>query len=264
MRGQFFSKEKNKLILSMSMSDFKAKYSGSAFGTIWAFVQPVVTLVLYWIVFEYGLKSKTADPKVPYILWLMSGMVPYLFLSDALNSTMNSFLEYSYLVKKVIFDISILPIVKLISSIVVHLAFIVLLFVVCGVYQFSPSLYTLQLIFYLILLIIYILSLAYFLSTVVVFFRDLSQIVNIIIQIGMWATPILWPVTNVGESSKWIFDINPVFYIIDGYRDAIIGTKVMFWEKPIGLIAYMVVVLFNILVSKSLYRKLRGQLAEVL
>lgn len=257
-------KEKLKLIWSLSISDFKTKYSGSAFGTIWAFVQPIITIILYWVVFQYGLRAASADPSVPYAIWLMSALVPYLFLTEAVNGVMNCYLEYNYLVKKVIFDVSMLPIIKIISSAFVHIAFVLFVLVVAGACDVNMFPGIIQLLYYFAMMIVFILSLSQFLSTVVVFFRDLSQIVNIIIQIGMWATPILWPISNAAPNIKWIFYLNPIYYITEGYRDCITGTGVDFWDKPYQTLIFMVVVLVNCLLSKRVHRKLVNQLAEVL
>ena len=117
-----------KLILSLAKNDFKTKYAGSYLGIIWAFIQPIVTVLVYWFVFQKGLKAAGMNTKtgveVPYVLWLISGLVPWFFFQDALSTGTNALLEYSYLVKKVVFKISILPIVKIISSLFVHCFFI--------------------------------------------------------------------------------------------------------------------------------------------
>lgn len=258
------NKEKLKLIWSMSVSDFKTKYSSAAFGTIWAFIQPIITIILYWVVFQYGLRAASADPTVPYVIWLISALVPYLFLTEAVNGVMNCYLEYNYLVKKVIFDVSTLPIIKIISATFVHVAFVAFVLVVAGISEVNMIPGIFQLPYYFLMLVIFIASLSYFLSTVVVFFRDLSQIVNIIIQIGMWATPILWPVSNASENIKWIFYLNPIYYITEGYRDCITGTGVYFWDKPYQTLIFICIILVNCLLSKRVYRKLVNQLAEVL
>ena len=102
-----------KLILNLAKNDFKTKYAGSYLGIVWAFIQPVVTVLVYWFVFEVGLRQ-TGNAEVPFVLWLIAGLVPWFFFSDALNGGTNSLLEYNYLVKKVVFKISVLPIVKII------------------------------------------------------------------------------------------------------------------------------------------------------
>ena len=111
-----------KLIWDLSKNDFKTRFAGSYLGIIWAFVQPIVTVLVYWFVFTVGFRSSDVGD-APYTIWFISGIIPWFFFSDALNSTSNVFLEYSYLVKKVVFKIEILPTVKIISALFVHLFF---------------------------------------------------------------------------------------------------------------------------------------------
>ena len=103
--------QNRKLVLSLAKNDFKTKYAG--------FIQPIVTILVYWFVFSVGLKAGTVSD-YPFVLYLVSGIVPWFFFQDALNGGTNALIEYNYLVKKVVFKISILPIVKIISALFVH------------------------------------------------------------------------------------------------------------------------------------------------
>lgn len=113
-----------RLILSLSRNDFKTKYAGSYLGIVWAFIQPVVTIMVYWFVFTIGLKAGDMA-EYPFVLYLISGIIPWFFFQDALNGGTNALMEYNYLVKKVVFKISILPIVKVLSALFVHAFFVV-------------------------------------------------------------------------------------------------------------------------------------------
>ena len=131
------------LIFNLAKNDFKTKYAGSYLGIIWAFVQPIITILVYWFVFQIGFRSGTID-NYPFALWLVAGLVPWFFFSDALLNATNCLLEYSYLVKKIVFPISILPFIKVLSAAFVHLFFLILtifLFIIGG---YLPDLYFLQ------------------------------------------------------------------------------------------------------------------------
>ena len=123
-----------KLIAELSKNDFKSKYAGSYFGIIWAFVQPVITILVYWFVFDKALNAASSVTKqgieVPYVLWLIAGMVPWFYFAEVANSGTNVLIEYNYLVKKVVFNIDVLPVVKLISSLFVHVFFVLFMFVI--------------------------------------------------------------------------------------------------------------------------------------
>ena len=139
--------QNKELIWKLSKNDFKTKYAGSYLGITWAFVQPVVTVLVYWFVFQVGFRSGSVGD-FPFVLWLVSGIVPWFFFSDALTNATNSMLEYSYLVKKVVFKISILPVVKMISALFVHIFFVGFTILLFSLYGYMPNLYMLQVIYY--------------------------------------------------------------------------------------------------------------------
>ena len=111
-------KNNRKLIFSLAKNDFKTRFAGSYLGIFWAFVQPVVTILVYWFVFQVGFRNGTVD-EFPFVLWLTAGLVPWFYFSEALMGATNSLLEYSYLVKKVVFNIDILPVIKVLSALFV-------------------------------------------------------------------------------------------------------------------------------------------------
>lgn len=258
-----------RLIWSLSKNDFKTRYAGSYLGIVWAFVQPVITILVYWLVFEKGFSAKPemfkAGVEVPFVVYLTSGLVPWFFFSEAVASSTNALLEYNYLVKKVVFKISILPMIKIIAASFIHVFFVGVLLVIAFIYGYGLSLYTLQLLYYSLCLFILVLALSYTLCSVVVFFRDLSQIVSIGLQLGMWATPIMWSFsrTQGHEVLAFVFKLNPVFYVVNGYRESLFE-GVGFWMHP-GLTAYFwifTVVLF--IFGTIVFKRLKPHFADVL
>lgn len=253
-----------KLILNLAKNDFKTKYAGSYLGIIWAFIQPVITVLVYWFVFEIGLRQ-TGNSDVPFVLWLIAGLVPWFFFSDALNGGTNSLLEYNYLVKKVVFKISVLPIVKILSAFFVNVFFILFTMVIYACYGKYPDLYYLQIIYYIICVFMLVLGLSYLTSAVVIFFRDLTQIISIILQIGVWMTPIMWNIDTMGLSSKitFILKLNPMFYVVQGYRDVLIN-KIWFWEHGTMTIYFWSFTLITFILGTIVFKRLKIHFADVL
>ena len=226
--------QNRQLIWKLSKNDFKTRSAGSYLGIVWAFVQPVITVLLYWFVFSVALPSRAVavkgDITIPYILWLIAGIVPWFFFSEALSNGTNALLEYNYLVKKVVFKISILPIIKIISALFVHGFFLLFTVVLFSCYGYYPDLYTLQVFYYSACMFVFVLGLCYITCSIIIFFRDLGQIISIILQVGIWATPILWNITTLSPKLRIIFKLNPMNYIVEGYRDSLID-KIWFWEN---------------------------------
>ena len=255
---------KNKeIVWSLSINDFSTKYAGSAFGTFWAFFQPIITILIYACVFQFGLKSTSPIADVSYIFWFASGMVPWFFFSDCIRSVTNVLLEYNYLVKKVLFDIDMLPIIKIIAALFVHLVFIALLFVIAIVNHEKITIYAVQVVYYLICILVLTYGIGKITSALILFFRDLGQIVNIVLDIGMWATPIIWSYTIVPEKWQWITKLNPVFYLIDGYRDSFVN-QIWFTEKWIWTLYFWVLTYIICKIGNVVFDKMRPQFADVI
>lgn len=252
-----------KLIWGLAKNDFKTKYAGSYFGIIWAFVQPVILVLVYWFALEVGLRSGRMTDH-PFVLWLICGLVPWFFFSEALGSGTNALTEYSYLVKKVVFKIDILPIVKVISAVFVHLFFVVFIMVFHIFYKYYPDAYTIQLIYYIVCMFALVTSLVYLTSSIVVFFKDLNQIIGIILQVGVWATPIMWDASAISPKVDMILRvINPVYYVVNGFRDSLLNDT-WFWDRPVWTIWFWAVVIVLYVIGKNIFKKLQVHFADVM
>ena len=254
--------QNRRLILSLAQNDFKAKYSGSYFGIIWAFVQPVCTILVFWFVFEIGFRSSSMQD-VPFALWLSCGLVPWFFFSEAWNGATNAFMEYSYLVKKVVFKISVLPIVKILSALFVHVFFVAFVFALFACYQIYPTIAALQVIYYMFCLCALVVGISFITAPVVVFFKDLGQIISIVLQFGMWLTPIMWSVDIMPAKLLGIIKLNPMYYIVEGYRNAVIYGQPLFYDVKLTLYFWLVTISLFV-IGIVLFRKLRPHFADVL
>ncbi|MBP5197784.1 MAG: ABC transporter permease [Lachnospiraceae bacterium] len=255
------------LIWKLAKNDFKKRYAGSSMGAVWAFIQPVVTVLMYYIVFDKVMGSASTPLRdgveVPFVLFLTAGLVPWFFFNEALNNGTNALLEYNYLVKKVVFKISILPIIKVIAALFIHAFFVLILLIVAAVYGYYPTVYTIQILYYSACLFIFVLALSYTSCAVVVFFRDLSQIINIVLQIGMWATPILWNIESLNSTWVTILKLNPLVYVVNGYRSAVYERQWFFQDFYSTMYFWIVtVVLFGI--GALVFKRLKVHFADVL
>ena len=228
-----------RLVMKLAKNDFKTRYAGSYFGTIWAFVQPVVTILVYWFVFSVGFRSNTDELGIPFVLYLVAGIVPWFFFSDALSGGTNALIEYNYLVKKVVFNISVLPVVKIISALFVHGFFVILAIILYMCNGRFPDMYYLQIFYYS--------ACAFFLVT------GLCYATSAIAE------------SMIGVQSRLykILQLNPMFYIVSGYRDAFI-IKRWFWERPNWTIYFWVVSIICFLFGNWIFKRLRIHFADVL
>jgi len=251
-----------KLLWELARSDFKKRYVGNYLGILWAFIQPLITILILWFVFQVGFKSVPVD-NFPFILWLISGMIPWFFISESINSATGSIINQSFLVKKMVFRVSLLPIVQVISALIIHLFFVFLLLFIYIIYGKFPTIYWLQLPYYLLATIILVLSIGWFTSSVVIFFRDLVQIINVILQFGFWLTPIFWSTRMIPEKYNFLLKLNPFYYIIQGYRDSLIY-NVWFWQRWKWAVFFWGIVGLIFIFGAMVFRRLRPHFGDVL
>jgi len=251
-----------RLLFSLTKNDFKQKYLGSYLGIAWAFIQPVITVLIFWFVFQVGFKAQPIND-VPFILWLIAGMFPWFFFADAVGNATNAVVENAYLVKKIVFRVGFLPLIKIFSALIVHLFFILFMYGLYMVYGYSFDMCWLQVFYYLGAMMVLILGISYITSAVVIFFKDMGQLVAMLLQFGFWLTPIFWFIGTIPEKYHFWIKLNPLVYIIEGYRDSMIN-HIWFWEKPIMGLYFWVVALIMIWVGLSTFRKLKPHFADVL
>ena len=251
-----------RLLFSLTKNDFKQKYLGSYLGITWAFIQPVITVLIFWFVFQVGFKAQPIND-VPFILWLIAGMFPWFFFADAVGNATNAVVENTYLVKKIVFRVGLLPLIKIFSSLIVHLFFILFMYGLYMVYGYSFDIHWLQVFYYLGAMMVLILGISYITSAVVIFFKDMGQLVAMLLQFGFWLTPIFWFIGTIPEKYHFWIKLNPLVYIIEGYRDSMIN-HIWFWEKPTMGLYFWVLALIMIWIGLSTFRKLKPHFADVL
>ena len=250
------------LLWSLTKNDFKQRYLGNFLGITWAFIQPTATIMIFWFVFQVGFKSQPVD-NFPFILWLIAGMLPWFYFSEALSMGTNSIISNTFLVKKVVFRVSMLPIISLLTTLIVHIFFMFFMFGMYLYYGYTPQWHWIQILYYTFATSILLLGLSWITSSVVIFFRDMGQIIAMIIQFGFWLTPIFWSMKMVPEKYHWIVELNPMVYIVDGYRNSMIYHK-WFWEDMSMTIYFWTVTFIIFIIGGLTFKKLRPHFADVL
>lgn len=254
-------KNNTQIALNLARNDFKQKYAASSLGIIWGFVPSIATILIYWFVFTMAFRVGSGTE--PYLVWLMSGMIPWLYFQEAVIGITNSFSDYSYLVKKVVFNIDLLPYVRALSSIMIHAFFMFLMMIILLGYGYLPKISYLQIFYYFMCMSCFAISLGRIFATLNVLFRDVSNFVMVMLQFGVWMLPILWQPAQLSETVLTILKLNPIFYVIVGYRDSLLygvwfteylGYTFYFWAITIAL---------DIL-GRHLLLKLKGQFPDLM
>ncbi|MDZ7776453.1 MAG: ABC transporter permease [Bacteroidales bacterium] len=217
----FFVKEvyqQRSIIRHLVKTDLNNKYKQAYLGLFWLFLKPALITLAILFAINYGLDLNVSNSGQPNTLWILCGLVPWFFISDVVRSTTRSLLEYSNLIKSGNIKASIIPVIKILSSITIHLVFIVILAVIAFAFGYRPTIYWIQLIYLFFAATILLTGIGWLISSINVFIRDISVSVSVILTIAFWITPIIWSYHQLADNLKYVALLNPFFYITEGYR----------------------------------------------
>ena len=255
--------KKRETIKTLTIRNIKARHAGSYLGVFWIYFQPLLFMVVLCFVFSIGLKGAESKGDVPFVIVLTVGFTAWYYFADCFGSSPKTINRHSYLVKKVNFRLSILPIVNLLENIVSHIVLVFFVLRLSVYYGFMPSWYWLQILYYFFAMFVLLIGLSWIVSSTNLFVKDVSNLVAITVQFGFWLTPIFWNIERIPVKFIWIVKLNPMFYIIEGYRDCLIY-KVGFWQKPYLTLYFWCFALSVCLIGALVFRRLRPHFAEVI
>ena len=250
------------MIVSMAKREVATQYVGSLLGFIWTFINPLVLIFVFWVVFSVGFKVKPTN-NVPFVVWLTAGMAAWFIFAEIVNGSAGAVVSNAHLIKKTLFQSQILPVVKIASCLVTHSVFLLVLIGLIVFQKMPFSFYYLQFLYYLLGMCVFALGFGWTVSALNVFVRDVGQIVAVIIQVGFWATPILWDISIMPLKVQMIFKLNPMFYIVQGYRESFIYFS-PFWRHPYQTLYFWVVAIIVLVTGALIFKKLKPQFADVL
>jgi len=254
--------DKRSILYELAKRDFQQQYMGSYLGVVWVYLQPLLFITVLYLVFTFGFKSGSSSDGVPFAVYLISGMIPWLYIAGNLTAGANIIRQHAFLLKKVDFRLSMLPIVKLLSSAIPHLFFIMIAILVAVLNGIYPTLYTFQVLYYFLAMVALLLGLSWLTSSTNIFVPDVFKAVGVIVTFGFWLTPVFWDIAKIPEQYQWIIKLNPATYIVQGYRDSIIA-HIGFWEKPYETLYFWSVTGITLWIGITVFKKLRPHFAEV-
>jgi len=232
-------------------------------GVAWSLVKPIIFVFAYWFAVAIGIRGGRSMGTVPYILWLIPGIMPWFFISDALTIGGSAIRSNSHFVTKMVYPVATLPVSEVMSLFFVHLMMMCITTAIFVVSGFGLNIYFLQLPYYLLCVFAFSLVMATLLSALTAISQDVLQGVKSLITLLFWLTPILWSADNIGSPIKQIIMANPMVYIFTGYRNTFINQRWFFqdWQYTLYFWAIMAVLA---LLASFVFTKLEGEFADVL
>ena len=251
-------------ILKMAKADLLKTYRGAALGWAWAIIKPAVNIFVYWFAFSIGLRMGNDVKGYPYFLWLISGLIPWFYMSEMITAGTDAIRKYSYLVTKMKFPVSTIATFVNISKFMIHFILIFIVIVIFMMFGYSIDIYYLQIPFYMFLTFIFFEIWGLISAPLGAISKDYSNLVKSFITAVFWLSGILWNPENVKSTAlRKVLEINPITYLVSGFRNCFID-KIWFWEQPIRLIYFIIICTVMLIIGIYLYKKLRKEIPDVL
>lgn len=245
------------LLKTSVKKDVGGKYKHSFLGVLWSFVNPLLQIIVYAIIFPLIMRSNIEY----YVVFMVCGLIPWNYFSTVINRASFTMIENGNILKKVYFPREILPLSVVTSETITFL--ISSIIIVCFVLGYGLGI-TINIVFYPILLFVQfvlLLGISLFVSSITVYFRDLQHFIGVLLQLFFYATPIVYAVESIPENFQWILKYNPMTYIIEGYRD------IFYYQTMPEIGTLLIVLVIGILLCVTgyiVFNKLQKKFAEEL
>lgn len=246
------------LLRFLTVRGIKAKYAQSVLGIGWAIIQPLVTTIVFTIIF--GNLAKVSSEGTPYFIFSLTAMVPWTYFSNTLTDSANSVITNASLITKVYFPRLVLPLTAALSKLLDFLIAFTVLNVMLLVYGFSMSWTLLWIPVLLIVLLLTSLGAGMLLAAMAVQYRDVKHALSFMVQLLMYAAPVVYPTSNVPEAYRLWYALNPMVGVIEGFRAIFLHTQPIPWNY-IGLGTGVATLLFA--GGLFYFRKMERNFADV-
>jgi lipopolysaccharide transport system permease protein len=212
--------------------DIKVLYSQTVMGFTWAIIRPVFQMAIFTLVF--GRMARVSADGAPYALFSLTGLVPWTYFASALGSSTQSLLTGAALLSKVYFPRLLLPLASTVAKLVDFLVAFPLILLMLAWYRITPSPGVIFLPVLVLIMVLCTAGVGMWLSALAVQYRDVKHATEFVVQILMYAAPVVWPVSLVeehfGSLARAIYGIYPMAGVIEGFRAAMLGTIPMPWD----------------------------------
>lgn len=247
------------LMYFFTWRDIKVRYKQTLIGILWAIIQPFLTMVVFSIFF--GKLAKVPSDGIPYPIFVYTGLLPWTYFSQSLSRSSESVVENANLIRKVYFPRLITPISASLSALIdFFISFSILLFLMVY-YNFLPTKGIVLLPFLVLLTFLCSTGIGFWLSSLNVMYRDIRYAIPFFIGLGMFITPVIYPVSIVPKNLSWFLYLNPMTGLIESYRACVLGYE----SLPLfGLSISILVTLFFFISGVYFFRRMERKFADVI
>lgn len=260
------------LILRLSAFEVKSANTNTYLGRLWEILNPIIQLTIYWFVFGAGIR-KGRDIQmengihVPFFIWMVTGMIVWFFMNPAIAASSKSIYSRIQLIAKMSFPMSAIPSFVIMANFYIHLLLLAVVTIFLQFTGYKISIYFLQLPYFMLAMLLFLLALSLVTSTLSTIVRDVQQVVQSILRMMLYLTPLLWKTDHLminGIDFAFILKLNPLTYIVEGYRASLLGTTWYFAEYPQYTLYFWITVVVLFFIGSVLHLKFRNRFVDYL
>ncbi|HJP94992.1 MAG TPA: ABC transporter permease [Pyrinomonadaceae bacterium] len=245
------------LLYFLVWRDLKVRYKQTAVGVAWVVLQPILTTLIFSVFL--GKLARVPSDGFPYAIFVFAGLLPWTFLSGAIHSSGNSLVGSAHLITKVYFPRILIPLAAVGARLFDFLISFAVLVGMMVIYRVAPTVNLLMLLPLIVLVTLLTLAIGLLASATNVRYRDVGVLLPVLVQLWMFASPVIYPLTLVPQRWKTLFALNPLVGIITGFRSAVLGLK--FEWTPIAVSAVITIVLSALAVI--MFRRMERFFADI-
>lgn len=257
--------ENRKLIVSLSMYDLKSTYANHYLGLLWVIMMPIVQVILYYIVFGLGLRGDRGDVGgLPFIVHLISGLFPWLFISSGINSTASAIQSQIGLVTKMKFPSSTLITMNIVGGLRGLFITSSIVLVISIINGYSNPMNYLVFFYFVIASVALIFSIGLIMSTLTIIVRDLKNVLQNVVRMFFFMTPIFWTLDEANPLLQNLASFNPFAYLVMTYRTAFVLESGPFYGDIFDHIYFWTLTLFLFYLGVHIHYRFRKTLVDYL
>lgn len=241
-------------IIQLAKYEIMASNRDVKLGWLWNVISPLIQVGTYWFVFGIGIRNGEPVGEINFINWMLAGVVVWFFLSACIRKGCNAIYAKRTIITKMIFPISILPTTVVLKELFYHVIMLGIAIVIMLFNGFRFSIYNLNLIYYIFAAVMFAISVSMLLSVLSLKSRDVKRMVDALMRMLFYITPILWTMDTLPNSIQLIMKCNPIYYIANGYRISLFTTNNIFNDMKSMIVFWIITLTCFLLGSKLLYK----------
>lgn len=243
--------------------DFIAPLRDTYLGPVWMILGPLLQIIVYWVVFGTGIRQGRPVDGHPFLLWMLAGLIPWFYISAGISGGATCIYSKSTLLTKMKFPVSIIPTYTTLTKLISNLPILLILLVLYAFNGYKVSVHIIQIPYYLFAATVLIIAITMLTSALVMAIRDINRLIGTIMRFLFYLTPILWVPRNLPFAFDLFIKLNPITYIIDGFRNSLLY-KQWFFMNLQGTVWFWTFTLVIFVLGINIHMKFRDKFADML